>query len=198
MPFFSIIVPEHNSENFMCKGLNSIKQQTFTDYELIIVCDNCTDNTAKIARKYTDKVFEINEKRCGLARNVGLDNATGEWILFMDDDDYFLHEYVFEMLAEKLKTIKEDLLCFSFIFKGRGYAKCSLWAAVWNKAWRRSFIEKGHFRFPDTEFADDVGFSDATFPHAKVAYWDMPMYYYNFMREGSLSWRAEQGEFEKT
>lgn len=45
MPFFSVIVPEHNSEKFMRKGLDSIKQQTFKDYELIIVCDACTDNT---------------------------------------------------------------------------------------------------------------------------------------------------------
>ena len=86
MPFFSVIVPEHNSEKFMRKGLDSIKEQTFTDYELIIVCDACTDNTVNIAKEYTDKVFEIDKKRCGAARNLGLDNAKGQWILFMDDD----------------------------------------------------------------------------------------------------------------
>ena len=61
-PFFSVIVPEHNSAEFMRKGLESIKAQSFTDYELIVVCDACEDNTAEIAREYTDKVFEIEAR----------------------------------------------------------------------------------------------------------------------------------------
>ena len=50
-PFFSVIVPMHNSAAFMRRGLDSIREQTFTDYELIIVCDACEDNTADIARE---------------------------------------------------------------------------------------------------------------------------------------------------
>lgn len=196
MPFFSVIVPEHNSSAFMRKGLDSIKEQTFKDYELIIICDACTDNTADIAREYTDKVYEISQRTAGASRNLGLEKSTGEWILFMDDDDWWLHEYAFEMLAQKLKETKEDILCFSFIFKGQGYAKCDLWDAIWNKAWRKSFIESKPYRFPLTPIADDRGFSAQTLPIATKAFWDMPLYYYNFMREGSLSWRQEQGEFE--
>lgn len=196
MPFFSVIVPEHNSASFMRTGLDSIKKQTFRDYELLIICDSCTDNTAEIAREYTNKVFEINAKSCGVARNIGLENATGKWILFMDDDDYFLHEYVFEMLAEKLLTIKEDILAFSFIFKGQGYAKCNRWDAVWNKVWRADFINKGGYRFPSLDHADDAPFSAETLPKAKIYFWDMPMYYYNYMRVGSLTWREQQGEFK--
>ena len=196
MPFFSIIVPEHNSATFMRKGLDSIKEQTFKDYELIIVCDACNDNTAEIAREYSDKVFEINEKTAGAARNLGLDNATGEWVLFMDDDDWWLHDYAFEMLAEKLKNTKENILCFSFIFKGQGYAKCNLWDAIWNKVYRRSFIESKPFRFPLIPIADDHEFSADILPKASKTFWDMPLYYYNFMREGSLSWRQDKGEFK--
>ena len=194
MPFFSIIVPEHNSSSFMRKGLDTIKEQTFKDYELIIVCDSCTDNTVEIAREYTDKVFEINAKSAGVARNIGLDNATGTWVLFMDDDDWFLHDYVFEMLAARLKQTGANVLAFSFIFKGQGYAKCGKWIAIWNKAWRRSFVESGHYRFPDWDHADDVGFAQQTHDKASFEYWDMPFYYYNFMREGSLSWREKEGK----
>lgn len=196
MPFFSVIVPEHNSANFMRKGLDSIKEQTFKDYELIIVCDACNDNTVEIAQEYTDKVFEINERTAGAARNLGLDNATGEWILFMDDDDWWLHDYAFEMIANKLKTTNTDILAFSFIFKGEGYSKCGQWIAIWNKAWRRSFIEEYHFRFPLWDHADDAGFAEEAHPKATWTYWDMPLYYYNFMHEGSLSWREKQGEFQ--
>lgn len=109
----------------------------------------------------------------------------------MDDDDWWLHDYAFEMLAEKLKATKENILCFSFIFKTRGYAKCGLWDAVWNKAYRRSFVESKQFRFPLVPIADDSGFSAAILPVATKAYWDMPLYYYNFMREGSLTWRQD-------
>ena len=195
MPFFSVIVPEHNSEKFMRKGLDSIKEQTFTDYELIIVCDACTDNTVNIAKEYTDKVFEIDKKRCGAARNLGLDNAKGQWILFMDDDDWFLHNYVFEMLYNKIKTIDTEVLAFSFIMNHRGYTKCGMkWPAIWNKAWKRSAIEKKHYRFPMDPIADDYGFAKSIHPHVTSTCWDMPLYYYNYLREGSLSDREKNGE----
>ena len=89
-PFFSVIMPTHNGEEYIRKSLESIRFQTFTDYELIIVCDKCEDNTEAITREYTDKVFVIDAGRCALDRNKGLDEATGEWILFIDDDDWFI------------------------------------------------------------------------------------------------------------
>ena len=75
-PFFSIIVPEHNSSQYMRKGLDSIKEQTFKDYELIIVCDACIDNTVEIAKEYSNLIYEINEKTPGAARNLALNKAT--------------------------------------------------------------------------------------------------------------------------
>ena len=199
MPFFSIIVPEHNSVEFMRKGLDSIKNQSFKDYELIIVCDSCTDNTVEIAYEYTDKVIETDGKSAGVARNAGLDAAEGEWILFMDDDDWWLHEYAFEQLANYIKenNVKEDIVAFSFIFKGEGYAKCDRWDAIWNKTYRRTFLDKGDYRFPPKDHADDHDFSAAVLPNATIKFWNMPLYYYNFMREGSLTWREKQGEFDK-
>lgn len=99
----------------------------------------------------------------------------------MDDDDWWLHDYAFEMLAEKLKTINTDILAFSFILKGRGYAKCGKWIAIWNKVWKRSFIEKGQYKFPDCACADDVKWAEDTHPKATWTYWDMPFYYYNYL-----------------
>ena len=62
-PFFSVIVPTHNAEEFMEWGLTMIREQDFEDYELIIVCDSCTDNTEKIAIQYIgpgDKLLSVN------------------------------------------------------------------------------------------------------------------------------------------
>lgn len=194
-PFFSVIVPTHNSQGYIRKGLNSIKEQTFTDYELIIICDSCTDNTINIAKQYTDKVYEIVAHSPGSSRNKGLEMATGQWILFMDDDDWFLHNYVFEMLHDRLLNFKKDFLVFSFIFNTRGYVSANLNIAAWSKAWRREFLIKNNIRFADTPVSEDVPFAEKAHKIGKAEYWDMPFYYYNYLRIGSLSYRMEQGEF---
>jgi len=195
-PFFSVIMPTHNGEEYIRKSLESIRVQTFTDYELIIVCDKCDDNTEAIAREYTDKVFVIDAGRCALARNKGLDEATGEWILFIDDDDWFMDSMVFQTIADTVGKQGEDVLAFSFFWKGHGVArnrKDHLWTAVWNKCWRREFIERIGARFPDWAHSDDDGFSKFCHPKAKIAFLDQCLYFYNFMREGSLTWQIENG-----
>ena len=91
-PFFSVIVPAHNSAEFIRRGLESIVNQDFDDYELTVVCDACTDDTAEVAAEYMgfgDSIIMTDYGRAGLARNEGLDTAIGDWILFMDDDDWF-------------------------------------------------------------------------------------------------------------
>lgn len=202
-PFFSVILPEHNSATFMRTMLDSIRGQTFTDYELIIVCDRCTDNTAEIAREYSENVFKVEFGKCALTRNVGLDFATGEWVLFADDDDWFLHPYVFEILHTALKDNDCDVLAFGFICDwkdGKGnviapfhHPRGSVWVAPWTKAWRRSFI--GDHRFPAWKHSDDLGFAEEMFP--LVEKWDaldQPMYYYNYMRAGSIQDKLRTGE----
>lgn len=197
-PFFSVIMPAHNSADYIRHGLDSIKIQSFKDYELIVVADACTDNTADIAREYGATVLEVNYETEGPSRNAALDIATGEWILFIDDDDWFLHEYVFQQLAEAAGRHGEDILLFSFIWKGRGYTSqtnARRYIAVWNKCWRRSFI--GQTRFPSIKYWNDVQFDQDNFNKAPRCYcWDMPMYYYNYMRPGSISWKQKEGLIE--
>lgn len=206
-PFFSVIVPLHNSAEFMRKALGSVRGQTFDDYELILVCDRCTDDTVEIAREYSDTVLSVDFGRAGLTRNAGLDIATGEWILFLDDDDWFLHPFVFEILHSLLETNKCDVFAFGFICDwkdGRGHREMSflhtsgksVWVAPWTKAWRRSFI--GEHRFPAWKHSDDLGFAQEMYP--LVQNWDClntPMYYYNYMRPGSTQDKIRTGEFTK-
>ena len=211
-PFFSVIVPEHNSAEFMRKGLDSIAEQTFRDYELIVVCDRCTDDTAEIAKSYDSKVpeltvLEVDYGKCGLTRNKGLDIARGEWILFMDDDDWFLHEFVFEVIADIVKKQGCDVVSFGFIWKMKdeetGEIKNKLtpplkengvaWVAPWTKAWRRSFI--GDHRFPSWKHSDDLGFAEEMYPLIKLGgLANIPIYYYNYLREGSIAWKLSTGE----
>lgn len=186
-PFFSVIVPAHNAAEYIGKGLQSIAEQTFTDYELIVVCDACTDITERIARNFTDKVYCVDFHRDGLTRNVGLDHATGEWILFMDDDDWWLHEYAFQMIADRIGRHGEDIMLFDFIWKGIGYAAQGpkVYYAVWNKCWRREFI--GDTRFTGVKYTSDKEFHNAMFAkRPTVSLLNSPLIYYNFMRPGSL------------
>ena len=195
--FFSVIVPVHNAAEFMRKGLDSIKTQEYADYELIIVCDACTDGTENIALRYADKMICTDYGRAGMARNVGLDAAEGEWILFMDDDDWYLPG-AFGMIAEELGRQKDiDILAYGFEWKGMGYAKQSpqrIYPAIWNKAWRREFI--GGERFPDWIHTDDLGFARKMHPKARFGYCPAILYYYNFMRKGSVSDKIRNGEYD--
>lgn len=92
MPKFSIIMPGYNVEDYIKRAVDSVLNQTFDDYELIIVDDGSTDKTKEICDEFKDeKTKVIHKKNGGLsdARNEGFKKATGEYIIFMDSDDYW-------------------------------------------------------------------------------------------------------------
>lgn len=88
MPKFSIIIPAYNVEKYINKCLKSVFNQTFKDYEVIVVNDGSTDNTKKYIEPYD--VLLINKKNSGLssARNTGVSYAKGKYLIFLDSDDY--------------------------------------------------------------------------------------------------------------
>lgn len=92
MPRFSIIIPVYNSELYLEKCINSVLNQTFQNFEVITINDNSTDNSFNILSKYKNKIKNFNvPNRNGpsYARNLGLSKANGEYILFLDSDDYY-------------------------------------------------------------------------------------------------------------
>ena len=201
-PFFSVIVPAHNSEFYIMDCINSIRKQTFTDYELIIVCDKCEDNTEALARHFADKLIVTEHGMDGMARNAGIDAAEGEWILFLDDDDWWIHEYVLETIKKALDEIMFplDIILFDFIWKDAPPHKSTYYVqtidnvniAVWSKAFRREFI--GDTRFPAIPFTSDKPFMDALVAKRPNAYpLRQLMYYYNYMRKGSQTEEHARG-----
>ena len=150
---FSVIIPAYNAEGHIRKCLESVRSQTYTDYELIVVCDSCTDNTAEIAAEYDAIILHCKDRNDGRARNHGLDIAKGDWVLFLDSDDWWIHEYVFEQMARRTNQVRADVdvICFGIIWKHIGYTSPvtgggSLYPHCTNKCWRRAFI--GTERFP--------------------------------------------------
>lgn len=88
MPKFSIIVPVYNVEEYIDDCLKSIKNQSFKDYEVIVVNDGTKDNSMDIVKKYDVEI--INQENAGLsaARNTGVKKAKGDYLIFLDSDDY--------------------------------------------------------------------------------------------------------------
>ena len=94
----SVIVPVYNGKKYINKCVNSILRQTFKDIEIILVEDGSTDNTLDILKEYEKrfsnvKVIESSNLGAGGARNMGLDASHGEYILFVDADDFFKRRY---------------------------------------------------------------------------------------------------------
>lgn len=194
---FSIIIPAYNSEHYIVKGLESIVNQTFKDYELIVVCDSCIDNTQTIAEAFGARTEKVNFHNDGLTRSRGLDLATGEYVLFMDDDDWWMRDDVLELLNEKIINEHEpDVIAFSFFFKGIGEVKprrrCDneYWIALWSKCWKREKI--GDTRLPNVYSISDSFFhADMMRKNLRIVEFDVCLYYYNYLRPGSIS--QEQG-----
>ena len=105
---FSIIIPVYNVEKYLDKCFNSVINQAFNNYEVIIICDKCTDNSEKIVDKYIKKYTnfkKIYKENTGLsvARNIGVESSNGEYILFLDSDDY-LEKDLLQKLDNELKN----------------------------------------------------------------------------------------------
>lgn len=188
MPLVSIIMPVYNKEKYVKKSIQSILDQTFTDFELIIVNDGSTDRSLEICESFKDSritIISVTNGGVSKARNIGLDNAKGEWIWFVDSDDLpsriFLNNIFFNNLDMKnidiivgnfirnepngkqnKVTIKEyGLISYEYfpdIFMKYQYAN-GFWGYLWNKVIKRSIIVNGNCRFKEgLTLAEDLRF----------------------------------------
>lgn len=97
MPQISVIIPLFNKEDFIENTLESVKAQTFSDFEIVIVNDGSTDNSVKIVENFTDnriKIFHTENKGVSSARNFGIEKASGKYIAFLDADDIWKNDFL--------------------------------------------------------------------------------------------------------
>ena len=111
---YSVIIPDYNKEKYVKECLDSIFNQTLSKdmYEVIVIDDGSTDNSLDIIKNYDVKLLRTNRKRAGGARNVGIDAAQGEYIIFVDSDDYLYSNEVFEKLDKIIDG--KDIVFFDF------------------------------------------------------------------------------------
>ncbi|MEM0502911.1 MAG: glycosyltransferase family A protein [Thermoplasmata archaeon] len=107
MKFFSIIIPTYNRAHLIKENIQSVLNQIFTDYEIIVIDDGSTDNTADVIQSFSsDKIryFKIPNSERGYARNYGAEKSDAEWLIFFDSDDYMYSHY----LKDAYKIICEN------------------------------------------------------------------------------------------
>lgn len=214
MPLFSIIVPVYNVEKYLHRCLASILVQSFSDYEVLLVDDGSPDSSGSICDVYSEKdsrikVFHKENGGVSSARNVGLDNSKGEYILFVDADDE-LTSFALGAFAETIIRYKNaDVIQGGVITIGgdKGFVVCpSLkeyddsqdcvtnfllhtvpWG-IWSKAFRRDIIEKFHIRFvPGIIMGEDQLFMCHYQFHARsYAICAQDVYYYHLDNESSV------------
>ena len=182
-PLISVIVPIYKVEPYLRRCLDSIINQTYTNLEIILVDDGSPDNCPHICEEYAAKdnrIIVIHKENGGLsdARNAGLDICKGEYISFVDSDDWVDEKYI-EILCSQTSTSQYDfliadynqsdessetkhILCNNGCILGNtpiisAYSKSTYPPCAWAKLYKRSFIENNHFRFhPQILFEDQL------------------------------------------
>ena len=203
----SIIVPVYNEERYIKRCLDSVCRQTYSYLEIIVVDDGSTDNSAKICEQCAIidsriKVIQKQNEGAGYARNTGIDNAHGDYIFFIDSDDYILDNCIERLLSvaiqEKADIVKcswikgrEDsykiypkITCFSVFDNVSAFRTRKTNIAVHGKLYKREVI--GDYRYPKVTTHDDEFFTYKLIYNAhKIIILDEAYYYY-FLSPNSI------------
>lgn len=197
---FSVVIPAHNEEAYLGDCLASVKAQTFTDVQVLVVCDSCTDSTAEIARSFGLNPIEVMAGSLARARNAGMNECEGDYILLLHADDYYLTKDALLLLDLWLQRSPVDILAFGFMLGNRlarpiRGAGGSWWPNVWSKAWRSSRF--GYERFGNVLTAEDVEWNERVLRESDtVGFLDIPLIQYRYPRDGSITARVMAGEWE--
>lgn len=203
----SVIVPVYNVEKFIDKCLNSLVKQSLKEIEIIVVNDGTKDNSQKIidkyVKKYPDKIKSYIKENGGQgsARNYGLEKANGEYIGYVDSDD-FVEKDMYKKLYNKAKENNYDIVVCGNYNVSEDYQNKNIDTfinnyntdleniffgkmAVWNKIYKRDILIKNKLEFKEKVWYEDLAFTlKAIMNSNSFAFIDEPLYDY-LIREGS-------------
>ena len=212
----SVIMPVYNAEKYLKNTLNSVINQTigFENIELILVDDKSTDNSRNIIKEYSNNYPNIkaifldeNSGCAGIPRNIGIKNATSDYIMFIDDDDEYFPEICDKlygvMISENADIVVCDYLCTS----DQGDVKCSHGSDevvlgneiiyffnngyIWHCIFKKSVILDNNILFPDLSVCEDLIFSLKYCAHSeKLVYLNDFIGYHYLIRKDSLSYNS--------
>ncbi|WP_455149466.1 glycosyltransferase family 2 protein [Capnocytophaga sp.] len=217
---FSIVIPVYNVAPYLRECVDSVLAQNSTDYEIILVDDGSTDNSPAICDEYAEKYSQIkviHKTNGGLsdARNFGIKEAQGDYLMFLDSDDFWNRENVLLDLHNIIKENNPDLIIHelsSFYnlekiiprkFKNKEIQNFSYdfkedlkylvnndiyYATACNKVIKASIVKKNNIEFPKGKLHEDVVWCADIIPYINnYALYSNPFYYYRKERDGSLT-----------
>lgn len=219
MTKISVIVPVYNAQNNIEKCVQSIANQSLRDIEILLINDGSTDNSQALCDRLASKdgrirAFSIKNSGPATARNVGLDNAKGEYLAFCDDDDFIepeALEYMYEHIGDN------DVLCCGLIFDYEGESQrvvlpeCeqldadslkhlkdrNLLDTMCNKLYRASFVKQNGICLPDGELYEDTAFNQALFLCSpKTVFCKKAFYHYMQKKGASITRRYNPKKLE--
>ena len=212
---FSFIIPVFNAGKYIKKCLKSILNQSMDDFEIICIDDSSTDNSLEILKNFSqmdDRIVVHSNKKnkgAGISRNIGLNYATGEYIAFVDADDWIEKDFC-ETLYNNAKTNDSDIVLFNSIeynlddtsrkriyfpknevneneVFNYNYDKnliLNRFFVIWSKIYKREFIEK--IKFNDLRIFEDIPFHVESMITAKrISYVPKELYNYRKLNENS-------------
>lgn len=166
-PLVSIIIPVYNSEHYISRCLDSIIGQTYTNFELILIDDCSSDNSASICDSYQKKDNRIRfikkkeNEGVTITRNKGLDNAKGDYIIFIDNDDYIDNNYISTFIDSINNNKGYDLYTQNIFFHYEGkdpyiVSDQQTLGGPWGKLFKKDIIEKNKIKFiPHLKYNED-------------------------------------------
>ena len=206
---YSVIVPVYNVENYLPRCIDSLLAQNYADLEILLIDNGSNDQSGQICENYAAQfsnitAYHIPNKGVGSARNFGLSKAKGEFICFVDADDYLVGN-LFSDVESQLDS-QLDLLVFSYynsieknlseidrsakILPTEGKKDKSDFIAlfqelfltdmmytVWNKIYRREFLEEHQIVFESYELGEDVRFNLSVYQHVNTVFLVKSAYY---------------------
>lgn len=208
-PTISIILPVHNTSSYLEECLNSIHNQSFKNYELICVDDGSLDNSYEILKKYEKiitncKVIHQSNQGVARARNEGLRNVNGDYIVFIDSDDFIEYNYLERLYNESCNTNADVVICNFYRYYDNSklklpvvYKKSSgiysnyhilkslipdnlIHSYLWNKLWKKELFD--NIEFPSIKYEDISIMCDLFYKAKKVSIISDRLYYYRIRK----------------
>ncbi len=216
-PRFSIIVPVYNTEKYLKRCLDSISKQSFTDYEVIIINDGSTDNSSNIISKYPYKVINQENQGLSMARNNGVKVSSGDYLIFLDSDDYIEKDLLKEINESLFNN--PDLVRFQIkeVFDNKDYinykeepfenkdgveafkliTKYHFVENAWAYAIKREYYLKEKFSFKKGTYHEDFGLIPLVIIKSKVVNSIDYLGYCYYQRDGSIMNSSDYAKTEK-
>ena len=208
----SVIIPAYNAEKYIAFCLDTVTAQTYRNLEIIVVDDGSKDSTGKICDEYAEKdsrikVIHQDNKGVAQTRNVGLDNASGEYFAFIDSDDY-IGAGMLRTLAGAIDRFHCDVIDFGFAVDTDGTITKRLvddlphdrtftlaelpqllltQPNAWSRCWKRSLFLDTGIRYPSRVWYEDIRTTTKLFAAAGSICAVPDVFYYYVVREGSIT-----------